>query len=190
MTPFVIKNFLTKDYSDFLFREVDILRDCFSVMNSTNSDNTKFYYGLLCAEASLLHCQKILERHLNVSLHPTYSLVQYSLTGAKLNEIKGRSSNEFTVIIELNNESWPIVINNVTHTLSKGDALVFSGITDTYSRNEYVGKKRIDLILNYVDANGDLSHLKWDTKNNLGAWISSAAPIVHAEQTSLNYKIS
>ena len=123
-----------------------------------------------------------------MKLHPVYSYARIYYTGSRLDKHIDRRSSEITVsiCIEKDPVDWPIFIrtpeDNVYEVnLDVGDLVIYSGRKHEHWREPFTGTKQIQCFLQYVDANGPDSWLKWDTRPSLGLPFEYAGPEVRHE---------
>jgi len=105
-----------------------------------------------------------------------YSYARIYYKGSQLKKHFDRPSSEVSVSVAISKEpeyNWPIYIKNedgVEHeiNLDVGDIVIYSGRKHEHWRNPYEGNKVVQAFLQYVEADGPYSYLKWDTKPALG----------------------
>jgi hypothetical protein len=190
MKPIIIKNATPLEIIKFLLVELSITRNCLSIVipeKYTDIGNSGTYYSLISSENLLKFLTPLISKTLNLDLRPTFSWTEYVSTGGNIKPYISRTSCEYTAICCLESNSWPFYIDQEEYTLNMGDICIYAGATSEYYRKEFTGKENLQVMLNYVDINGDYGHLEFDTRKTLGASIALTAPIVQAEQTALPF---
>jgi hypothetical protein len=125
-------------------------------------------------EALSVKIMPLIESTVNKKLLPTYSYARIYYQGSELKRHKDRASSEVTVsiCIEKDQTNWPLYvqINDITHeiNLEVGDLAIYSGRVYDHWRTPFIGNKQVQAFLQYVDAEGSSSELKWDTRPCLG----------------------
>lgn len=191
MNPIIIKGVISPSLCKFILSEISITRNCLKIVSpSMHSEvsNPAMYYSLINAENLLKFLTNKVSTIVGKDLAPTFSWTEYVRQGGKINSYTGRNSSEYAVVCCLEENNWPFYLDQEEIMLSVGDICIFLGSKTEYSRKEFTGNENTQVILNYVEASGQHSHLKYDTRKELGASIASAAPIVQAEQAGLRFK--
>ena len=82
---------------------------------------------------------------------------------------KIKKENEVLTVLTLDDKDMKNE-DGVEHeiNLDVGDIVIYSGRRHEHWRNPYEGNKIVQAFLQYVEADGPYSHLKWDTKPALG----------------------
>lgn len=152
------------------------------------SPNSFARYAPLCFEALSVYLLPMVEKAVGKKLYPVYSYARIYYTGSRLDPHFDRPSSEISVsvCIEKDPEDWPLFIKSnqgVTHEihLDQGDIVIYQGNAQEHWRNEFTGRKQIQCFLQYVNADGPLSWLKWDTRPSLGLPYEYVGPAVKAE---------
>lgn len=152
------------------------------------SPNSFARYGPMCFEALSVYLLPVVEKAVGKKLYPVYSYARIYYTGSRLDPHFDRSSSEISVsvCIEKDQEDWALFIKSnqgVTHEihLDQGDIVIYQGNAQEHWRNTFTGKKQIQCFLQYVDADGPLSWLKWDTRPSLGLPYDYVGPEVKSE---------
>lgn len=191
MIPITVKKLVSADLVKFILTEIRLIRDCLHYVDpkfNTLDDVLTTHYSLLSSETLCKMFTARIENNLGLKLLPTFSLVEYANKSATIPSRVGRSSSEISVICCLEGH-WPLTIDQQEIILEPGDVCIYTGSESSYKRNPLIGDSSVSIILNYVNAAGDLNHLALDTRPVLGAAISTAAPVVMAEQASLGISI-
>jgi len=176
----VIKNAVSAEICKFTAIEYEIFEQGYKALypGSDGSDmcqNSFARYAPLPFETLSLYLLPLIEKQTGLNLYPTYSYARIYYTGSELEKHKDRESSEITVsiCIEKDNVDWPLFIktdNGTQHevNLDQGDLVIYSGRKHSHWREPFQGTKQIQAFLQYVDANGSSSWLKWDTRPALG----------------------
>ena len=176
----IIKNAVSKELCDFLALEFSMMETtCRQLYPNANladlCEGTFARYSPLMFEALSVHLTPLLEKEVGKKLWPTYSYARIYYKGTELQRHFDRPSSEVTVsvCIQPGEVSWPIYIKNEQGTvheihLDQGDLVIYSGRRHEHWREPYTGEKQIQAFLQYVDAEGESSWLKWDTRPCLG----------------------
>ena len=109
------------------------------------------------------------------TLYPCYSYGRIYYHGSELVRHIDRFSCEYsvTMTIDIDDTPWDIHFNNrdnqiETISLDIGDMCVYKGAELYHWRDTYKGNRQMQAFLHYVDANGDFSNYKYDTRPLLG----------------------
>jgi hypothetical protein len=139
-------------------------------------ENTFARYAPLMFEALMVKLNPLVAKEWGSKLVPVYSYARIYYKHSQLKKHFDRPSSEVSVSVAISKEpeyNWPIYIKNedgVEHeiNLDVGDIVIYSGRRHEHWRNPYEGNKIVQAFLQYVEADGPYSHLKWDTKPALG----------------------
>jgi hypothetical protein len=109
-------------------------------------------------------------------LFPTYSYVRVYKTGDVLKRHIDRPSCEVSVSLCLGYdaaEPWPLWIEGPQGVrgiaLETGEALVYRGTECPHWRDEFRGKRLVQVFLHYVDRHGPNAEWKFDKRNSLSS---------------------
>jgi len=153
-----IKNFLSED-------ELNLLATYCKMRHRTNfehfspqvpNQDSGFYADYLM-ESILINKQGFLEKEIGLKLLPTYSYWRCYTKFSNLPPHTDRPSCEYsvTVMIDSDKTDWPIVIEDKSFLLDKGDALIYKGCEYIHERDEFKGDYHIQAFLHYVNRNGE-----------------------------------
>jgi hypothetical protein len=183
----VIKNCISKELSQALSIQFDMLRDNKFLENNIPLDSVGFssgsfvkesfsWYSPYCFESLLVMLQNKIENVTGVKLYPCYSMGRIYYKGAVLPKHVDRPSCEYSTSITISTDGtpWDIWIedaNGMQHavTLDVGDMIVYRGDLLTHWREEYTGNKHTQAFLHYVDTTGMFSSFKYDRRKMLGS---------------------
>ncbi len=176
----IVRNAVPAEICKFTAIEYDIFEQGYKALypNSNASDmceNSFARYAPLPFETLSVYLLPLIEKETNLKLLPTYSYARIYYTGSELSKHKDRQSSEITVsiCIEKDEIDWPLYVETDSGkrydiNLNQGDLVIYSGRTHYHWRDPFSGKRQVQAFLQYVDANGDSSWLKWDTRPALG----------------------
>lgn len=181
----ILQNVVSEELCKFLSLEFEMMETvCRQIYPGANladlCENTFARYSPLMMEALSVWLQPVIENAVNMKLYPAYSYARIYYKGSKLQKHFDRESSEISVSICLQKDSeWPLHIKNSEGTvhslnLNVGDIGIYSGRKNEHWREPLEGEKQIQAFLQYVDANGSSSWLKWDTRPALGMPFESA----------------
>ena len=95
--------------------------------------------------------------------------------GSTLKRHIDRTSCEYSVSLCIENDvkPWDIWFENkkgetVNIALEEGDLVIYKGAELDHWRNKYEGKQQIQLLLHYVDKNGNYANEAFDGRKMLG----------------------
>ena len=132
-------------------------------------------YGDPLGESLLIHCRPLLEEHVGLRLHSTYSFVRLYRHGSDLRKHTDRPSCEISATLTIGykaSELWPMMLEvggeTKTIELDRGDLLVFQGNEQPHWREPFQGDQWIQVFLHYVDAEGNFQEYKYDKRAMLG----------------------
>jgi len=149
---------------------------------SENLKNNEFYndkvvnhsfsvYSTLFGEALLVRMQSIIENVVNVSLFPTYSFSRIYYYGSLLKKHTDRNTCQYSASLCIKNDvnSWPIWLEKkngeqISIELHEGDMLIYKGCELSHWRDTYQGKRQIQILLHYVDKNGEFAEHAFDKR--------------------------
>jgi len=188
----IIKNALDENLCRFIALEFEMMGAvCKQIYPGANladlCENTFARYSPLMMEALSVWLQPKIEEAVNMKLYPTYSYARIYYQGSELQKHFDRESSEVTVSVCLQKDvDWPLYVKNSEGTvhqidLEVGDLGIYCGRKHEHWRDPLPGKKQIQAFLQYVDANGASSWLKWDTRPVLGMPFEYAADNVQNE---------
>lgn len=189
---FVIRGLVTPEVCSFVSREIRLMEQNMKVMFPGGGVEPDFeesfsFYGPFCLETLSLEIQEKLEIELDTKLYPSYTYGRIYRTGAQLKHHLDRRASEYTLSINLEdkeNTFWPICVeqingNIVEEILRPGDAIVYSGRDQLHWRpGKFNGKETIQAFIQYVDANGDSTDLKWDGRPLMGMPFDTSDPSI------------
>lgn len=188
----IIKNALDENLCRFIALEFEMMEAvCKQIYPGANladlCENTFARYSPLMMEALSVWLQPKIEEAVNMKLYPTYSYARIYYQGSELQKHFDRESSEVTVSVCLQKDvDWPLYVKNSEGTIHQidlevGDLGIYCGRKHEHWRDPLPGKKQIQAFLQYVDANGASSWLKWDTRPVLGMPFEYAADNVQNE---------
>lgn len=127
-------------------------------------------YGTPATESIMAAIQPFIEEITGKTLFPTYSYGRIYWNGSEMRKHIDRPSCEYsvTLCISIDNEPWPIWIDNTEVLLQPGDMMVYKGMESEHWREPYKGNEQIQLFFHYVDANGPYADCKFDYRPMLG----------------------
>lgn len=169
----LIKNALAVDTCKYISINMEMLMHLANHPEDKWTKNSSGYYAPIFLESLLLHLQPLVETTVNKKLYPTYSYGRIYYENSSLKKHTDRSSGEYGVTCCIQKDiDWPIHFEVedkkiLSHELSVGDICVYKGMDYPHWRDEYVGKKHIQVFLMYVDVNGKFSEWKWDKRAGL-----------------------
>lgn len=181
----VIKDAVNKELCEFLSLEYEMMEQVLHNIYPGNSfsdmcENTFSRYSPLMFEALSVKLTPTIENAVNMKLFPTYSYARIYYHGSELKKHFDRASSEVTVSVCMQSDGtdWPIYVkgDDKIHKidLNVGDLVIYNGRKHEHWREPFSGNKQIQAFLQYVDANGPSSWLKWDTRPALGMPFESA----------------
>jgi hypothetical protein len=184
----VINDVITKQTSDLLSIEFNMLRDNIFLSNNRNLNEIGFcndvqvensfsWYGAYCFESLLTLIKPSVEKVTGKTLIPSYSYARIYYNGATMCSHKDRPSCQYSATLTVDvDESgpWDIWMENfdgvsVPIKIPVGSMLVYRGDKLNHWRNEYKGKKQIQAFLHYIDADGEFASYAYDGREMLGA---------------------
>jgi len=177
----IIRSAVSTELCEFLALEYEMMEEVCKVLYagadlSDLEENTFARYAPLMFEALMVKLNPLVAKEWGSKLVPVYSYARIYYKGSQLKKHFDRPSSEVSVSVAISKEpeyNWPIYIKNedgVEHeiNLDVGDIVIYSGRRHEHWRNPYEGNKIVQAFLQYVEADGPYSHLKWDTKPALG----------------------
>lgn len=189
----IVQNAISKELTQLLTAEFNIVRDNVFLDNTEPLDGVGLcndnqveksfaYYALPGFEALLEMVRPLVENVTGKNLYPTYSYARIYYHGAVMDKHKDRPSCQYsaTLTLDIDETSWPIWFTdaqNITKplTLNVGDMCIYTGDKLDHWREEYTGKKQIQVFLHYVDADGEYSLFRFDNRPMLGHKIKKEA---------------
>jgi len=182
----IVKNIISNETAKLLETEFSLIHNYDTTLNPNKQygdpqvEKSYSYYGALCFEALLENLLPKIEKIVGIRLFPTYSYARIYYPGAEMPPHIDRLSSEYSATIcisEDNKTPWPIWFdineNEIPIFLNVGDMCVFRGNKYTHWREKYDGSRQIQCFLFYVEQEGEYSHLKYDSRPNLGFPLSS-----------------
>lgn len=176
----ILKNIVPKEICRFAAIEYELFEEAYKILypgqdGSDMCQNSFARYAPLPFETLSVYLLPLIEKSVNMKLYPTYSYARIYYTGSELAKHKDRSSSEITVsvCIEKDSTDWPLHIENDQGDiheviLERGDLVIYSGKKHSHWRASFTGVKQIQAFLQYVNAEGEYQHLKYDTRPALG----------------------
>jgi hypothetical protein len=184
----LINDVISKETSDLLSIEFNMLRDNIFLSNNRNLNEIGFcndvvvknsfsWYGAYCFESLLTLIKPSVEKVTGKTLIPSYSYARIYYNGATMCSHKDRPSCQYSATLTVDvDESgpWDIWMENfdgvsVPIKIPVGSMLVYRGDKLNHWRNEYKGKKQIQAFLHYIDADGEFASYAYDGREILGA---------------------
>jgi|TARA_E500000318_G_C3552830_1_gene209719 hypothetical protein len=169
-----VKNFLSRD-------ELNLLTTYCKLRHKTNFNTFQFnhfgskncdtsFYGDCMMESTMLNKLQLMEQETGLELLPTYSFWRCYTKFADLAPHSDRPSCEYsvTVMIDSDKTDWPIVIDDKSFTLERGDALIYKGCDFIHKRDEFHGDYHMQAFLHYVDKQGPNKEWHLDKRLMLG----------------------
>ena len=203
---FVEQNIVDKEVCRFVAQEMRLLDDMISYANPAlgkepGQEESFSWYGPLCLETLSLHVQPKLEKILGRTLIPSYTYGRIYRFNGRLDKHLDRRSSEYTVSVCIEKDSthdWELCVQRPnkdvnTFKLDVGDMLIYPGRDLVHWREGgFRGKEQIQAFLQYVDANGDSTDLKWDGRPRMGLEFGSTQKQDHNldREQDLQSKIS
>jgi hypothetical protein len=169
----VVRGALTQNFCKYLATNMEMLMHLAEYPEDKWTKNSTGYYAPIFLESLLLHLQPLIEKQVSKKLYPTYSYGRIYHQNSSLNKHVDRESGEYGVTCCIQKDiDWPIHFETesgkiISQELNVGDICVYKGIDYPHWRNEYHGKKQIQVFLMYVDSNGKYSDWKWDKRMGL-----------------------
>jgi hypothetical protein len=175
LKPTLLKNLISPDVIRLLDIEFSMMRDCMKTLgseegfNDPSTHNTFSWYSPICFESLSVYIKKDIENFLKRPIMPTYSYGRIYMNGSDLKKHKDRQSSEITVSCCLRKDSpWPLCFlykdKVYEFDLEPGDVVIGSGSETFHWRDKYNGKEHVQAFVQYVFADGDRTHLKYDTR--------------------------
>jgi len=177
----IIRGAVSTELCEFLALEYEMMEEVCKVLYagadlSDLEENTFARYAPLMFETLMVKLNPLVAKEWGHELVPVYSYARIYYKGSQLKKHFDRPSSEVSVSVAISKEpeyNWPIYIKNedgVEHeiNLDVGDIVIYSGRKHEHWRNPYEGNKVVQAFLQYVEADGPYSYLKWDTKPALG----------------------
>lgn len=176
----IVKNAVSKELCEFMALEYEMQNDVCNILYpganlSDMCENTFARYAPLMFEALMVKLNPLVSEKVGFDVVPVYSYARIYYKGSELGKHFDRSSSEISVSVAISKEEqdWPLYIKNEKGQIHEikldvGDIVIYSGRQHEHWREPYTGNKVIQAFLQYVNAQGPYSHLKWDTRPCLG----------------------
>ena len=178
----VIKNFFTLEQLNKFADDLDSSRKRrYQECNVRDTEDNKFAFndGMILKSYSeafpqftisiLMDNQKRIEEHIGLTLFPVcaYARIYYKHSSMYKHTDREACEISITFPVKHDKEPWAIWLEdgngkNVEIKLELGDILVYKGRDLVHWRLPYMGEEHYQLMLHYVDANGSVSHRKYD----------------------------
>jgi hypothetical protein len=129
-------------------------------------------YALEHTEMLLVSLTDKISNIVNRQLLPTYSYARIYYTGATMPKHTDRHACEISLSLSLSGDPWPLWFELDAPTpisLSKGSAVIYSGIETTHWREQYTGSGCTQVFLHWVDANGPYANWQYDRRPAIGS---------------------
>lgn len=140
--------------------------------------NAHSKYADPAMESLLLHLHKLMEKHTELSLFPTYSFYRVYRKGDELVAHKDRESCEISCTLSFNfsydnsKYNWPIFMDGTPCSMEPGDLVIYKGCELEHWREKFSPPKNNDWhvqgFFHYVDQNGPFSDFKYDKRQTIG----------------------
>jgi len=180
-------NVISKETASLASIEFNMLRDIYFLNSGVDLNNNEFHndtlvtkcfswYGAYCFESLLLYLKPTVEKITGKRLHPTYSYARIYYNDAEMRLHKDKPSCQYSasMTIEVDETGpWEMWMENLDASytpvsISVGSILVYRGDRLNHFREKYKGKKQIQVILHYVDADGEYAENIYDGRKLLG----------------------
>ena len=123
-------------------------------------------YGDVAMETLLVMAKPVCEKHLKMSLIPTYAYARVYEKDSILHKHIDRKSCDFSTTLNLGGDPWPIFIEGKKINLKPGDMLIYRGCELEHWREKFTGRFCSQVFLHYNDAK-DKTNL-FDGRKHLG----------------------
>jgi hypothetical protein len=189
----IIKNVISKDLADFIFkyfllkrrvaqtlfdtRFISPFTDYFGVWTDEQVPNTYSHYSDIAMETLLVKIHPIMQKLTSLKLTPNYSYARIYKKGDILKRHKDRFSCEISTTLNLGGDSWPIYLEpsgkeglkGIKVDLEQGDMLVYKGNELEHWREAFKGIDCCQVFLHYnnVATEGSNKNL-FDKRPHLG----------------------
>lgn len=135
-------------------------------------------YGDPLIEVLLLKLKPKIESIVNKELEPTYTFSRLYAGSDELKVHTDRESCEYSVTINIANvgNQNPVIMNGQDYVLQPGDGVVYLGCEIPHARkplNTTNTQMNVQIMLHYVDKNGEFSNYKYDKRSRIGYGASS-----------------
>ena len=138
--------------------------------------NSFHWYGAHFSEAKLQMMTEKFSEICQKKLHPCYSYNRIMRKGSFMYVHTDRASCEYSATIcikEDDNVRWPICIENKIGIqkqayLKAGDMVFYRGCKLHHWRVPFTGTEHIQMMLHYVDSEGEFKDFKYDKREALG----------------------
>jgi hypothetical protein len=164
----IIKNAISKDLADFLYKYVLLKRNIYKILINKNfipkesldygyfgdpqvtGKNTYILYGDTALDNLLIKMIPIMEKTVSYKLIPTYTYCRAYQKNDELEKHTDRPECEISTTLNLGGDMWPIYIEpNIEIKLNSGDMLIYSGCDLEHWRKKFNGKECIQVFLHY-----------------------------------------
>jgi len=173
----VVKNFISKEMSDFLFsvflnkksvtdflfrtKYISPFEKIFGFYNDpqmNNHKNTFALYGDVIFDTLLYNSTKKISELTGTELFPTYTYGRIYNKGNTLERHKDREACEVSLTLNLGGDPWPIYIDPTGSInkkgkkviLNPGDTLIYKGNELEHWRNKFTGNICAQVFLHYT----------------------------------------
>ena len=185
----VIKNAISKEKADFLFRYFKLKREVAKTMFSEKwlspyatewgtwscpqIKNTYITYGDVAFDTLLELIRPVMEHHTKHKLIPTYSYARIYKEGNILPKHTDRQSCEISTTLNLGGDPWPIFLKNtkgkkVKINLNPGDMLIYRGPDLEHWRDSFKGSICLQVFLHYNEDKIKNQPYLYDGRKHLG----------------------
>jgi hypothetical protein len=166
----LVRNFISSDRAELIkkefeeFEESNVLETDIQAPNSPAVYNFPPFIELLCEKTPQV------SQLSGVTVLPTYSYARIYKGAEVLTPHTDRDACEISLTVHLGGDSeWPIFIkktngDDVSITLSPGDAMLYLGCIAPHWRNAYTGDKYAQVFLHYVNSRGPRAWSYFDRK--------------------------
>jgi hypothetical protein len=174
----IVKNVISNDLLNILTQYALFDEMQTEIRGDDQVPNAHSKYADPAMESMLLHLQKIIESHTNLSLYPTYSYYRVYRPGDILNKHTDREACEISATMCLNYEyddkeyHWPIFMDNKKIVQNPGDIVIYKGCEIEHYRPKFSINNdqawQVQGFFHYVDAYGKFSNHKFDKRETIG----------------------
>ena len=185
----VIRDFFTHEQIDSLVQGLISSRDTRyreAGVEDTEENKFRFNDGMIpksyseyfpsFTESVLKDTLPRIEEHIGLTLFPVSTYARMYYNGATMYKHRDREACEISLTfpIKQGDDPWPIWLKSDDGTsvkviLQLGDILVYRGSDLFHWREAFNGNEQWQIMLHYVDANGPVSHRKFD--NNISRFL-------------------
>lgn len=130
-------------------------------------DNSPAFYNPSIGLQTLYKLRDKISKVVGLDLQPTYSYGRIYRNGNKLPKHIDRKASEFGVSITTHSTiNWPIYFdvggNEMKVVCDVGEGIIYKGSETPHWRNDFKGELQVQLLVFYVDSNGQYSDLEND----------------------------